>query len=87
MIEVHDRVANYLNNRKRKELIRIEDEHEVEIVDRRKVRCLPRAHDLPCRRYQRARSQFGLMHSGYRIPGRISPELLINGHPVSNASG
>ena len=32
MIEVHDRVANYLNNRKRKELIRIEDEHQVEIV-------------------------------------------------------
>ena len=32
LIEVHDRVANYLNNRKRKELIRIEDEHEVEIV-------------------------------------------------------
>jgi ribonuclease E len=31
-IEVHDRVGNYLNNRKRKELIRIEDEHEVEIV-------------------------------------------------------
>jgi ribonuclease E len=32
VIEVHDRVGNYLNNRKRKELIRIEDEHEVEIV-------------------------------------------------------
>ena len=32
VIEVHDRVGNYLNNRKRKELIRIEEEHEVEIV-------------------------------------------------------
>jgi ribonuclease E len=32
LIEVHDRVGNYLNNRKRKDLIRIEDEHEVEIV-------------------------------------------------------
>jgi len=32
VIEVHDRVGNYLNNRKRKELIRIEDENEVEIV-------------------------------------------------------
>jgi ribonuclease E len=32
IIEVHDRVGNYLNNRKRKELIRIEEEHEVEIV-------------------------------------------------------
>ena len=31
-IEVHDRVGNYLNNRKRKELIRIEEENEVEIV-------------------------------------------------------
>jgi ribonuclease E len=32
VIEVHDRVGNYLNNRKRKELIRIEDEHEITIV-------------------------------------------------------
>jgi ribonuclease E len=32
VIEVHDRVGNYLNNRKRKELIRIEDENQVEIV-------------------------------------------------------
>ena len=32
VIEVHDRVGNYLNNRKRKDLIRIEDENEVEIV-------------------------------------------------------
>ncbi len=31
-IEVHDRVGNYLNNRKRKELIRIEEENEVEII-------------------------------------------------------
>jgi ribonuclease E len=32
LIEVHDRVGNYLNNRKRKDLIRIEDENEVEVV-------------------------------------------------------
>ncbi|MFN9720847.1 MAG: ribonuclease E/G [Planctomycetota bacterium] len=31
-IEVHDRVGNYLNNRKRKDLIQIEEDHEVEIV-------------------------------------------------------
>ncbi len=32
VIEVHDRVGNYLNNRKRKDLIRLEEENEVEIV-------------------------------------------------------
>jgi ribonuclease E len=32
VIEMHDRVGNYLNNRKRKDLIRIEEENEVEIV-------------------------------------------------------
>ncbi|MEZ6060080.1 MAG: Rne/Rng family ribonuclease [Planctomycetaceae bacterium] len=40
VIEVHDRVANDLNNRKRKELIRIEDDREVtiSIVSRTDVR-------------------------------------------------
>jgi ribonuclease E len=31
IIEVHDRVGNYLNNRKRKDLTRIEDENEMTI--------------------------------------------------------
>jgi ribonuclease E len=31
VIEVHDRVGNYLNNRKRKDLTRIEDENEITI--------------------------------------------------------
>lgn len=32
IIEVHDRVANDLNNRKRKEIIRIEDDHDVSVT-------------------------------------------------------
>jgi Ribonuclease G/E len=31
IVEVHDRVGNYLNNRKRKEITRIEDEKEITI--------------------------------------------------------
>ena len=31
VVEVHDRVGNYLNNRKRKEITRIEDEDEITI--------------------------------------------------------